>query len=146
MPRRYRQAYSLSIANPEVVAQFEQNQRQTFLQCTAHEVGAAQLHQIPPPGIIGGHPLELYRAYPQANPDKFVPAQTPHVTVGDRLAAEVIVDADDRQRKGWNHSRRQHDHDCAAALSVAAGYARHSRKQDIYVARGVTFIENLGAL
>ena len=33
----------------------------------------------------------------------------------------------------------------AAALAVAAGYARHSREQDIDVIGGIAFIENLGA-
>src|SRR5258706_15533158 len=55
MPRMHGEADSFSIADPEVLAQLEQNQREALFERAAHEIRASQLHQVPAPEITGSH-------------------------------------------------------------------------------------------
>src|SRR4029077_9506095 len=71
MPRMHRQADSFSIADSEVLAQLEQDQREALLERATHEVRAAQLNQVPAPKITGRHPLEVVRIDPKRDLDKF---------------------------------------------------------------------------
>src|SRR5271156_78353 len=142
MPRWHREEHPLVLTNAESFAQLEQYQRQPLRQRTIHEVRAAQLHQVPPPYVIRRESLEVRRFYSQANLDEHTPVYGPHLTAGDRLAAEVIVDADHWRRKGGDHSRRQHGQHNATAFTVAAGYSRHSRQQNVSSFRRASLIED----
>src|ERR1700733_6175886 len=59
MSRGNCQACSAFFFEAKILAQLEQNQRETLLECATHEVRAAQLDQIPPSLITSGHTLEV---------------------------------------------------------------------------------------
>jgi hypothetical protein len=102
----------------------EQCQRESFRQRAAHEVGAAQLRQMPSAKIGGGQALEIGRGDPQRDFNERFEINGHNLTGRDRLAAKVAIDPGRCRREPWNHSRRNHHHRYALAFSVAAGNAR----------------------
>src|SRR3979411_1467415 len=87
MPRMHGEANSFSIADAEVFAQLEQDQREALLERATHEIRASQLHQVPSPEITVRHPLEIFRTDPERDLDKFFQRDGSYLAVGHRLAA-----------------------------------------------------------
>src|SRR6267143_1836493 len=94
MPRVHRKADSFSIADPKVLAQLEQNQREALLERAAHEIRASQLDQVPSPEITVRHPPEVFRIDTKRYLDEFFQRDSSDLAVGHRLAAEVVGDSD----------------------------------------------------
>src|SRR5260370_41300227 len=94
MPRVHGEFDSLAVADSKVLAQFEQDQREAFLERATHEVRASQLDQIPAAEITGRHPLEVFRVDAERYLDKFFQLDGSDLAIGHCLAAEVVVDPD----------------------------------------------------
>jgi hypothetical protein len=88
----YRQMCSAFLVEAEIVAQLKQNQGQTLFQRAAHEVRAAQLNQVPPATAADDHPLEVFQGYSERDFDERFQVDSSNLTVGYRLAKEVIAD------------------------------------------------------
>ena len=81
--------------------------------------------RVPPSNIVGREQLEVRRRpYTEANLDEQLPTYGSDLAVGARLTAEAVVDAGHWRRKRRNHSRRQHNQNTAAALTVLASELR----------------------
>ena len=122
---------TFSIADAEVLAQFEQDQGEALFEGATHEVGASELHEIPSAQIAGRHPLEVFGIDSERNFDKFLQLDSSDVAIGDSLAAEVVLDSDHSGREAGNHAGRDHDEQSARALAVAAANSRDAGEQDV---------------
>src|SRR5271163_1742699 len=120
MPSRQRQTYPFGVGSAEIFAQLEQDQSQPLFQCAAHEICATQLNQIPAPQVARRHPPEVRRSYPERYFDEALELNCAYAADGDRFAAKIIADAGHRRRKAGNHAGRDHYHQRALALAIAA--------------------------
>src|SRR6202158_3738655 len=145
MPRVHGEADSFSIADSEVLAQLEQDQREALLERAAHEIRASQLDQVPSPEITVRHPLEVFRIYPKRDVNKFFQIDSSDLAVGDRFAAEVVLDPDHLRRKTGDHPGRDHHQKRAHPLAVAARYPRHSGEQHVGGPVGILFLGDYAA-
>lgn len=146
MRYRHRQPHPLFIGCAEILAQLQQDQGDSLLERAGHEIRAAQLHEIPSPGIAGGHALEVCGRYPERDFDEGRQTDGSNLAVGDRLAAEVVSDPGNRGRNTRNHARRDHNHQRAIALAIAASDAGGSGEQDVSSFGRVLLVENDGVL
>ena len=99
MSHWHRKSYPLSIARAEIFAQFQQYQGDSFLKRAAHEIRAAQLHQIPAPGIAGGHVLEVCGGDSERDLDEVARLTVPiwqSVTASQRKLYLIPVTAGER--------------------------------------------------
>ena len=141
----YGEADSFSIADTEVLAQLEQDQREALFEGATHEVRASQLDQVPSPEVTGRHPLEIFGIDPERYFDKFFQLDGSYLAVGDRLAAEVVGDPDHARRKTGNHPGRDHHQQGAQSLAVATRYSRDPGEQHVGVAVVMLFLGNNAA-
>ena len=141
----YGKADSLSIADPEMLAQLQQDQREALLEGAAHEVRASQLDQVPSPEVTGRHPLEIFRIDPKRYFDKFFQLDRSYLAVGDRLAAEVVGDSGHPRRKTGHHPGRDHHQQGAQSLAVATRYSRDPGEQHVGVAVVMLFLGDYAA-
>src|SRR5882757_4612518 len=108
MPRVHGEADSFPIADAEVLAQLEQDQREPLFERAAHEVRASQLDQVPAPEITARHPLEIFRIDTKRYLDKSFQRDSSDLAVGYRLTTEIVSDPDHARRKTGYHPRRNH--------------------------------------
>ena|ERR1700687_137454 len=139
------QADSFSIADSEVLAQLEQNQREALLERATHEIRASQLDQIPAPEITGCHPLEVFRIDPERYLNKFFQRDGSYLAVGHCLAAEVVGDPNNPRRKTGHHPRRNHHQQGAHPLAIAARYPRDPGEQHVGVPVSILFLGDYAA-
>src|SRR5260370_29054932 len=102
MPRMHGESDSFAVADSKVLAQFEQDQREAFLERATHEVGASELDQIPATEIAGRHALEIFRVDAERYLDKFFQLDGSDLAIGHCLAADAVVDPGHRGRKPRN--------------------------------------------
>src|SRR5882757_1671514 len=142
MPRVHGEADSFSIADSEVLAELEQDQREALLERATHEIRASQLDQVPAPEITGRHPLEVFRIDPKRYLNKFFQRDCSDLAVGHRLTAEVVGDPDHTRRKTGYHPRRNHHQQGAQSLAIATRYPRHTGEQHVGYLASILFFGN----
>ncbi len=142
MPGVHSEADSFSIADSEVLAQLEQDQRESLLERATHEIRSSQLDQVPPPEITIRHPLEVFRIDTKGNLNKFFQRDSSDLAIGYCLAAEVVGDPDHARRKTGDHPRRDHHQQVAHSLAIATRYSRHAGEQHVGCLASILFFGN----
>ena len=120
MPCRQRQPHPLRVGSAEIFAKLEQDKSQPLFQRAAHEICATQLNQIPAAQVARRQPPEVGRRDSERDFDEGLELDRADSANGDRFAAKIVTDAGNRRRKAGNHSGRNHYHQRALTLAIAA--------------------------